>query len=105
MIKEALAANIDTAANGIATIKGFEGLFENIVTVVLALAGIAFFIAFVVGGFKFMTGSDPKSLDSAKNTLTYAIAGLVIVAISYLILVVIANFTGVQGILNFKVGV
>ncbi|MFH1863551.1 MAG: hypothetical protein ABIJ85_01380, partial [bacterium] len=74
-----------------------EEVFKNVVNVVLGFAGIAFFVLLLVGGFKYMTaGGDPKAIDSAKKTLTSAIAGLLIVVLSYLVLVFIGTFTGVD---------
>ena len=59
----------ESSFNCVATVGGFEGLFENAIAALLGLAGIALFIMLLVGGFKFITsGGDPKSLESAKNT-------------------------------------
>jgi len=80
-----------------------EEVFKNVVNVVLGFAGIAFFVLLLVGGFKYMTaGGDPKAIDSAKKTLTSAIAGLLIVVLSYLVLVFIGTFTGVD-LTQFKI--
>lgn len=47
------------------------------------------------GGFKYITaGGDPKGVESAKKTLTYAIGGIVVIALSYLILNLIQTITG-----------
>jgi hypothetical protein len=93
----------DATGNAPATLKDLEVVFYNVVAVIMAAAGIVFFIMLVMGGFKFMTaGGDPKNLESAKGTLTNAVAGLVLVALSYLILVTISYFTGSQ-ITNFRI--
>ncbi len=87
-----------------ATIRGFNGLFQNLIGSLLGLAGIILFIMLLTGGFKYITsGGDPKKLESAKNTLTYAIGGIVAVALSYLILRFIGVFTGATWIVNFQV--
>jgi len=89
------AAEIETQ-NDVATLKGFDGLFENVVQIVLGLAGIVLFIMLIVGGFKYITaGGDPKSMEGAKKTLTYAIGGMVFLALAFLILRLIEQFTGV----------
>ena len=96
IIKTVLAADIDNI-DGVATLQGFEGIFENVVNVALGLGGVILFIMLIVGGFKFITaGGDPKTLEGAKKTLTYAIAGIVLVALSFLILRFISTFTGVD---------
>jgi len=89
--------------DGVATLRGLEGIFQNLVSVVLGFAGIALFLMLVVGGYKYITsGGDPKSVESAKNTLTYAIVGIVLLASAYLILRFIGVFTG-AGVENFRV--
>jgi hypothetical protein len=96
------AANIDTV-NGVATLKGLEGVFSNVVGVALGFAGIVLFIMLIIGGFKYITaGGDPKGIDSAKKTLTYAIGGMVLIALAYLILRFIEQFTGAQ-VTQFKI--
>lgn len=88
----------------VATIQGFECVFKNIVSVAVVLAGLAIFVMLIAGGFKYLTsGGDPKSQEQAKNTLTYAILGLVLIIAAYLILNFIATFTGATGILNFTI--
>lgn len=85
------------------TIKGFEVVFNNIVTIALSFAGVAVFIMFLVGGFKYLTsGGDPKAVEEAQKTLTFAIGGLILIALSFLILVFIKNFTGVD-LTNFTI--
>jgi len=88
---------------GVATLKGLEGLFQNFVNSLLALAGIALFIMLIMGGFKYLSSSgDPKAVEAAKNTLTYAIIGMVLIALTFLILRLVENFTG-AGVTNFRI--
>jgi hypothetical protein len=85
------------STTGIATIADFGCVFGNVVKVALGLAGIVLFIMLVVGGLKYITaGSDPKAAESAQKTITYAIGGLILILISFLILVLITTITGVD---------
>lgn len=80
-----------------AKISDLAAVFTNVVKTALGFAGIVLFILLLVGGFKFITsGGDPKAVESARNTLTSAITGLIIILVSYLILVLITNITGVD---------
>jgi len=80
-----------------ATIQCLEPLFANAIISVAALVGVALFVMLVVGGFKFLlSGGDQKQLESAKNTVTYAIIGLVVIVVAFLILKTIQVFTGVN---------
>ena len=78
-----------------AQLSELSDVFKNAVNAIFAIAGIVLFVLLVSGGFKFITsGGDPKAVDAAKKTLTYAIAGLVVILVSYLILVLIKTLTG-----------
>ncbi|MBU0998103.1 pilin [Patescibacteria group bacterium] len=88
---------------GVPTIKGFEAIFENVISVVLSLGAFALFIMLVSGGMRFLTaGDDPKAAEGAKKTITTAIGGIVLLVLSYLILVFIKQFTGMD-VTSFKV--
>lgn len=90
-------------SDGVATIEGLEGVFENIIAVALGFAAIALFIMLIVGGYQYLTsGGNPKSLESARKTLTSAILGMVLVASAYLILRFIGVFTGAD-VENFQI--
>lgn len=81
----------------VATIQGIECLVANIIKIVSPIAGLAFGIMFLVGGFKLIfSGGNPKEVQSAQNVLTFAVIGLVLTIISYLVLILIENFTGVK---------
>ncbi len=78
-----------------ATIGDLQKLFSNAVSALLALSGIVLFIMLLTGGVKYITsGGDPKAVEGARKTITYAVGGLFVVLISYLILVLIKNITG-----------
>lgn len=79
------------------TIKCFEVIFERILTVIVSLAALALFIMLVIGGLRFLTsGGDQKATESAKQTMTYAVMGLGLMVLAYLIFRLIEAFTGVE---------
>lgn len=82
---------------GIATLKGLEGLFANVISVVLGLSGIVLFLMLISGGFKYLTSSgDPKSMEGASKTISSAIIGVTVLILSLLIFRVIENYTGIK---------
>lgn len=86
---------IEQDSYDVARISDFEAIFENLVGTLLGFAGITLFLMLILGGFKYITaGGDPKALEGAKKTLTYAILGIVLIASAYLILLLIEQFTG-----------
>ncbi len=92
------------AASDVATIRGFECLFYNMLQIIVYIAGLAFFFMLISGGFKYMfSDNDQKKVAAASSTLTMSIIGLVGIIISYFILRFITEFTGIN-VLNFKIG-
>lgn len=90
--------------SGVATIKGFELIFQKILNVAVGFAVVVLFLFLVIGGFKFLTsGGDPKATESAKNTLTYAILGLALLIGIWFILLFIEKLTGIK-VTEFKIG-
>lgn len=93
----ASTTSVLAASGDIATIEDLKVIFGNIVRSFITLSGMALFILLLVGGFKYITsGGDPKALESAQKTITYAIGGLVVILLSFLILVLIKTITGVD---------
>ena len=90
--------------DGVATIQGFECLYKNILKIIVPAAGLVFFAIFLVGGFKYLTsGGDSKKAAAASHTLTMAFIGLIGVIASWLILLFIKKFTGIDPTI-FQVG-
>ncbi|MFZ2152842.1 MAG: hypothetical protein WAV41_02160 [Microgenomates group bacterium] len=87
----------------VATVQGLECLFGNILQVIVGLAGIAFFVMFISGGFQYLfSSSDAKKVAAASSTLTMAILGLVGIIASFLILQFIKKITGAD-VTNFVI--
>lgn len=98
-------ANVTGGQSGVVDLNAIPQLFANILAVAISLIGIASFVMLLSGGVKMMTsGGDPKQLESAKGTITYAVIGLVLAIASFLILTYIGKFLGVTDILIFKFG-
>ena len=90
-------------SSGVATINGLECLFGNVLNVIMALAGLTFFMMFIIGGFKYLTsGGDPKKMASASHTISLSFFAVIGVILSWLILLLIKNFTGVD-VTQFKI--
>lgn len=86
-----------------AKISDLETIFGNIVKFALGFAAIALFLMLVLGGFNYlMSGDNPKAAEGAKKTISYAIGGLFLILVSYLILILIKTITGVD-VTQFKV--
>jgi sterol desaturase/sphingolipid hydroxylase (fatty acid hydroxylase superfamily) len=79
-----------------ATIKCLEVVFANLLVVFVSLAGLGLFIMIIVGAFQYLTaGDNAEQAQKARNSITYAILGLVLMILSWIILLAIEWFTGV----------
>ena len=80
----------DTGAGSI------QSLAKKVVNVFSIIVGIVAVIFVIYGGFRYITsGGDSGSVGNAKNTLVYALVGLVIVALAQLIVhYVLSTATG-----------
>ena len=71
----------------------------------IAVAGIVSAIFLVYGGISYMTSSgEPNKLQKAKNTITYSLIGLAIVALATIITAFVSNMikeaNGNAGLIN-----
>ena len=65
---------------------GDNGVFKQITNTVLYIVGIIAVIMLIIGGIRYViSGGDSKKVTDAKNTVLYAIIGLVICFFSYAI--------------------
>ena len=73
-------------------------IVNTVITVFSWVVGVVSVIMIIVGGFKYVTsGGESSGVTSAKNTILYAIVGLIIVAISQVIVkFVLTNVTKVN---------
>lgn len=94
----------DLYEGDVASIKSLEGLFETVVKALVSLIGLTLFVVLLSGGFNYLfAGGDPKKMEKAKGTMSGAMLGIVIIVAAYLIIQLVAEFTGVDSILNFTI--
>ncbi len=78
------ACDLSGGAQGYPSFDALGGCTANLIKVFITLCGVAALVMFLIGTVKYITsGGDDKAIAEAKNTLTYAIIGIVIVALSY----------------------
>lgn len=70
-------------------------LINGVLSFVMVIAALLVFGYLIMGGIEWITsGGDKTKTEGARNKITAAIIGLVILAASYAILIVILNFLG-----------
>ena len=76
-----------------------SGIFQIIVNVILFIIGAVAVIMIVVGGVRYtVSNGDSNAVQGAKNTIMYAIVGLVVAIVAYaLVNFVVVNIGANQG--------
>lgn len=75
-----------TTAAGFETSTTVEGILATVISAFLGVLGIIFLILIITAGFKWMRAADKaEEINKAKDTITRAIIGLLIVASAYAI--------------------
>ena len=78
----------------------FSGIISAGIQLVLVISAIVFFFILVLGGIRWITsGGDKGKTEAARNQITAALVGLVIVFAAWAIIQLISTFFGVD-ILN-----
>ncbi len=74
-----------------------EALFTRIISIIAGLGFVALLVMLVWAGFKYLTsGGEQKAIAQAHQVVTWALLGIVFMAVSWLVLQLIANFTGLK---------
>lgn len=90
--------SVNDACEGVGLVSGNNGcqntgdspqlntVIETVVNIITFVVGLAAVIMIIIGGFKYITsGGDSGSTAGAKNTILYALVGLIIVALAQVI--------------------
>jgi len=74
-----------------------EYMFARVVCVTVPLGYTALLVVLVFAGFKYLTSAgEAKAVQAAHQTVTWGLLGVLFLAIAWLILQLIQNFTGVE---------
>lgn len=79
---------------------GAGGIFTTIVNILLYIIGAIAVIMLIIGGIRYVTsGGDSSAVTAAKNTILYAIIGIIIALLAYAIVnfVLTSLLAGVGG--------
>ncbi len=80
------ATNGNGGCNGTDISTGIKSIAVSVVNILSVVVGIVAVIMIIYGGFRYITsGGESGSVSGAKNTLLFAIVGLVIVALAQVI--------------------
>ena len=78
-----------------AELVGTDGVFTKITNTVLYAVGIISVVMLIFGGLRYViSGGDSKKVTDAKNTIMYALIGLIISILAYAIVNFVINAVG-----------
>lgn len=87
--------NIERINTGKGYATNFGTMFSSILNVVMLVAALLVFAYMIWGGVEWITsGGDKNKAEGARNKLTAAIIGLVIIAASYAVVTLVVQFLG-----------
>lgn len=72
-------------------------LISGLINALLVIAALLAFVFLVLGGLQWITsGGDKAGMEGARNKITHAIVGLIVVAAAYAIMILVGNFLGIN---------
>ena len=78
-----------------ASLFGTGGIFQTVTNVLLFIIGAISVIMLIIGGIRYtVSGGDSAAVTSAKNTILYAIVGIIVALLAYAVVnFVLGSFT------------
>lgn len=73
-------------------ITGEDGILVRATQIVVFIVGVASVIMVLIGGFKYITSNgDANGISNAKNTILYALIGVVLASVSQIIIIFVIS--------------
>jgi phage shock protein PspC (stress-responsive transcriptional regulator) len=96
--------NENCVQDGTATIQGIGCVLANVLSVVLTLIGIAGFVMIIYAAFTMLlSAGKSQQVDKAKNTITFAIIGIILALSAFIIINLLASFTGIDTLKSLSI--
>jgi len=97
MLEKLFAADLTIAQPSNVKITDVGQLISAAVGTILILAALLAFVFLILGGIQWITsGGDKAAMEAARNKITHAIVGLIIVGAAWAIMMLVQNFLGVS---------
>ena len=92
-------ANSAKGSDQVANLFGNSGIFSTITNTLLFILGAISVIMIIIGGLRYViSGGDSAAVTAAKNTILYAIVGVIVAILAYAVInFVIGSFTSGGG--------
>lgn len=81
-------------------------IFARVINLAVGISFVALVIVLVYAGFRYLTsGGEAKAVASATQAVTWGLLGILFLAIAWLIIQLIAAFTGIEALKSFDIGI
>lgn len=98
----ALAAEDPKVPNPVGNQNLGDVLFD-VVNALLLFAGAVAVLFLIIGGFRYVVSAgNAEQVEGAKKTIVYALLGLIIIFIAYVLVQLVQDYLGVQGNYNLS---
>lgn len=89
------ATTLDIAKPTSVSVDNLGTAISGIIGILIVIAAIAAFVFLILGGIQWITsGGDKAGMESARNKITSAVVGLIIVAAAWAIMALLGKFIG-----------
>src|SRR5207248_2195660 len=76
----------------------FGDILTAIINALLLFAGAVAVLFLIIGGFRYVVSAgNPEQVEAAKKTILYAILGLIVIFIAFVLVKLIQQYLGVSG--------
>jgi len=90
-------SNIGSASDVNLRFTNIPNVVKNGIQILVGVAGVIFFVMLVIGGIQYaMSGGDKAQAQAAKDRITNALIGIIIVAVAFALVSLISAILGVQ---------
>lgn len=97
---DAYAFDIKTVFRPAGLFSNFGNLISSIISILITASFVIAIFFIIIGGLKIVTASgDMKKIQAAQQTITYAIIGLAVTVLAFVILQITQYFFGANGII------
>jgi amino acid transporter len=98
---EAKAPRVPNPVSG----RDLGSVLGDVINALLLFAGAVAVLFLIIGGFRYVISSgNPEQVEGAKKTILYAILGLIVIFIAFVLVRLIQQYLGVRGDFNVQSG-
>lgn len=96
--------NTGCVVDGVATVQGVGCVLANILSIALTLIGLAGLVMIIYAAFTLLlSAGKSQQVEKSKNTITFAIIGIILALSAFIIINLLAEFTGISIIKNLSI--